>query len=115
MTWAKDHAALREAPAVITESPYERQLDSFADDVICYTKQSAYGHWNAWLDVAPADDWPSTPDFLTGAENGIEAIRLCARKIREDQRGIGKYAPHDLDLYSLRRWWTLKERFIANG
>lgn len=89
---------------------WERDLDSFADDII--TKASKAETWEGWyasLDHGPTR-WSGDPDFATAASTRDEAVRLCAKKIRDDQRGIGRFAPHRLDLFNLRKHWATKEQ-----
>lgn len=95
---------------------YERTLDSFADSIITrvHRNESRTG-WYACLDVGP-ESYVSDPDFSTYAATRKEAIRLCAEAIRQDAKGIGKYAPHsllvpgDYDLhFRLMKHWAKKE------
>jgi hypothetical protein len=91
---------------------WERDLDSFSDEIITRTlppnPNDPSSCWYAVLDIGP-ERWPSDPDFSTGAATREEAVAKCARKIRDDQLGIGKFAPHKLDLWRLRKHWASKE------
>lgn len=89
---------------------YERTLDSFSDAVITSARQGNDSTlWYAVLDWG-ARSYPSDADFSTCASTREEAVALCAAKIRDDQKGIGKYAPHDLDMWRLCEHWVSKER-----
>lgn len=93
----------------------QRTLDSFADHIITRASRGKdSGLWYAVLDV-PLPGYVADPDFSTCCRTKAEAVAACAKKIREDAKGIGKYAPHDLvtpsyDLhYRLMPHWEAKE------
>lgn len=94
---------------------YKRTLDSFADEIITSAIRSGDGRrWYAVIDVGPKR-WVSDPDFSRCGATRQEAQRQCAQAIRNDARGIGKYAPHSLlrdgyDLhFRLMKHWAEKE------
>ncbi len=95
---------------------YERTLDSFSDEVITRTlppSKDPHSVWYAVLDVGPSRD-VGDPDFATGAKTRTEAVARAAKIIRDDARGIGKYAPHAIltgyDLkWRLMKHWADKE------
>ena len=91
---------------------WERPLDSFADDIIVSARQADWGGWYAVLDWGGSDG-PGDPDFSCAAGTKEDAISRCATSIRRDQMGFGKYAPHDLDMWRLRKYWAEKERMRA--
>jgi hypothetical protein len=101
---------------------YKRTLDSFADDVITRQRPRADGGWHAVLDTGVTRQ-VSDPDFSPSGYGATreEAARRCARAIRDDASGIGKFAPHSVleDGYDLRwrlmRHWDKKERMAAVG
>lgn len=101
---------------------YDRTLDSFADDIITHQSRRKDGSWHAALDCS-FRNWVSDPDFGSAGygKTKEDAARNCARAIRDDAKGIGKYAPHSLlvssyDLhYRLMRHWERKERFQRVG
>lgn len=90
----------------------DRSLDSFSDETItrCRPHDHGGGLWVASLDYGPHDPGMTGPDFARTAVGREQAVRLCAVAIRDDQHGIGKYAPRNLDLWYLMRYWTEKER-----
>lgn len=94
--------------------PYrQRTLESFADDVITTSHRGESGrYWYAKLDVGPQKQ-VSDPDFSQCAESEEEARAKCARTIRDDARGIGKYAPHSILVDGLQsrllKHWVQKE------
>lgn len=102
------------------ETPfYERTLDSFADEIItkiaCKTSAGVY---YAVLDVPDGSNIGA--DFSTGRSKAEDATAACARKIRDDHRGIGKFAPHSClqgyDLkFRLMKHWSEKERYEQHG
>jgi hypothetical protein len=96
---------------------HERTLDSFSDETItrAWPSKETENLWYAVLDVGPMRN-VSDPDFSTAAKTREEAIAKAARKIRDDARGIGKYAPHAIlrpgsyDLrWRLMKHWADKE------
>lgn len=101
---------------------YERTLGSFADEIITRQRQLKDGNWHAVLDCG-FRSYVSDPDFsIHGyAATRADAARKCAAAIRNDARGIGKYAPHSLlrDGYDLKfrlmPHWDRKERLAAAG
>jgi len=101
---------------------YERNLDSYADHIICHVRQDREGHWRASLDCGLTLD-PSDPDFASHGYGASmeQAAQRCADVIRADAMGIGKFAPHRVltpgyDLKSkLMRHWAKKERFESFG
>jgi hypothetical protein len=104
----------KEAPKEIPD--YERNLDSWTNEIITRTFQSRdKSYWYAVLDMADMNPYYN-PDFLTCTNKEEDVIRLCAVKIRLDALGIGKYAPRDLlkDGYylhfKLNPHWEEKEK-----
>jgi hypothetical protein len=97
----------------VTAPFWERPLSDFSDDTITKVRQVSHGGWYASLDAGPEERWASTPDFATCAATPEEAVRRCAETIRNDQIGIGKYAPHSIlsgyGLFLLRKHWARKE------
>ena len=93
---------------------YERSLDSFADDVITSVRPGRNGLWYAVLDVGP-NHYPGDPDFSTCCDSNARAIAECAKKIRNDAKGVGKYAPHSILVtpydfhFRLAKHWASKE------
>jgi hypothetical protein len=74
---------------------YKRTLASFDDQIITRTSKAKDGKgWYASLDNG-GTYW-NDPDFTSYAVIETDAVALCAKVIREDARGIGKYAPHSL-------------------
>ena len=99
----------------MTRPPFwERPLDSFEDRILTCVRMTEPGVWYASLDK-PSDRRLSV-DFATGARSADEAVQLCAQKIRDDVRGVGKFAPHldNLDLFYLRRYWSAKEALATD-
>lgn len=99
---------------------YERSLDSFSDETITHVHPSDSGVlWYATLDASPQARWPGSPDFSRCAGSREAAIEACARAIRDDAQGIGKYAPHTIltgyGLFQLRRHWEKKEIVAASS
>jgi len=88
---------------------YNRKLDSWESEIItraCRGKSC----WYAGLDTR--GDRYSSIDFATGADTRQDAVRMCALKIRLDQLGIGKYAPHKIKFEMQWEWgkeWAKKE------
>lgn len=101
---------------------YERDLASFADDIITRQTRNSDGSWHAVLDCGLIPHL-SDPDFSPYgyAATKEEAARRSAHAIRQDAKGIGKYAPHSVlvpgyDLsFRLMRHWDKKERFQRLG
>ncbi len=50
------------------------------------------GLWYAVIRLEP--NYPGEADFSTAARKERDAVRIAAAKIRDDLRGIGRYAPH---------------------
>jgi hypothetical protein len=101
---------------------YERDLASFADDIITRQARRSDGGWHAVLDCGIVSQ-VSDPDFSTHGYGSTrdEAASRCAHAIRQDALGIGKYAPHSVlkpgyDLsFRLMKHWDKKERFRSLG
>lgn len=99
-------------PMTSTKPFYERTIADFSDEIItkAFLAQDGKG-WYASLDVGPYHQ-VSDPDFTSYSQNREDAIAACANWFRNDQNGIGKYAPH-FDNYDrhfrLQRWWHEKE------
>lgn len=106
----------------MTQTPfYERDLESYADDIITRTRPSGDGRgWYARLDCG-IREWVSDPDFVGYGKTRAAAITDSAQRIRNDARGIGKFAPRDVlkpgyDLhFRLMRHWVRKEWMKAHG
>ena len=96
---------------------YDRRLDSFADEIITKVRRGQNGMFYATLDTGPPEPWNlSAPDFAPDGcrETMEEAIRDCARAIRADDRGVGKFAPHACFRgytfrFQLAKYWAEKE------
>lgn len=77
---------------------YQRDLSDFPDEVIVHVRQSTderFPHlWYATLERPNDIHGRGMPDFVTCAPGREEAIAKCAKVIRDDAKGIGKYAPH---------------------
>jgi hypothetical protein len=87
---------------------YERTLGSFTDEIITSVRQGNDNQlWYAVLDVGPVS-YPSDPDFSTCATTREAAVARCARKIRDDAIGLGKYAPHDILTGYALHWRLMK-------
>ena len=92
---------------------YERDLDSFDDEIITAVRCGENGLWYATLDVG-SKSYVSDPDFSTCSQTREEAISACARRIRSNAKGIGS-VPHGLlvpgyDLhFRLMKHWNSKE------
>jgi hypothetical protein len=107
----------------MTQLPYyDRPLDSYADHIICHVRQNREGYWRAVLDCGITSS-VSDPDFATHGYGATaeEAAERCASAIRQNARGIGKFAPapvlrdgYDLK-FRLMRHWEKKERFETFG
>lgn len=101
---------------------YERNLDSYADHIICFVRQNREGHWRAVLDCGLTSD-PADPDFASHGygRSMEEAAKRCADVVRADALGIGKFAPHSVLVpgyelhFKLMRHWAKKERFEELG
>lgn len=101
---------------------HERTLDSFADDIIVRVQPSGDGNrWHAALDVG-LWRFNGDPGFTTTDPDRDDAVGRCARAIRDDAMGIGKYAPHTLlspkgyDFrFRLCRHWATKEHLRNLG
>jgi len=101
---------------------YDRDLSSFADDIITWQTRNGDGTWHAVLDCGMIRHL-SDPDFSPHGYGSTreEAARKSAHAIRLDAKGIGKYAPHSVlvpgyDLsFRLMRHWDKKERFQRLG
>lgn len=101
---------------------HKRTLDSFADHIITKARPRKDGAWHAVFDCSFVI-WVSDPDFATygHAKDAAEAHARCAKGIRDNAKGIGKFAPHSIfkDSYDLHwrlmKHWSLKERFEAVG
>ena len=89
---------------------YERSLEDFPDEVIVKVRESKdRSLWYASMNTPPRNY--SFPDFATAGATREEAIARCAKVMRDDARGIGKYAPHSCfrgyDLHwILCPWWA---------
>jgi len=95
-----------------TKTPYwDRELDSWENRAITRTSKSdSSGLWYASLDSRGYKYCGL--DFSTCCQTKEDAIRLCALKLRLDNLGIGKYAPHDdlgKSLYYHSTYWIKKE------
>jgi hypothetical protein len=76
-----------------TKPYYTRSLDDFPDDVIARARQGERG-WYAVLNSPNNIHGRSMPDFSSFGDTREEAIARCAKVMRDDDKGIGKYAPH---------------------
>lgn len=74
------------------------EVGSLPDAALVITRQSEDGR--RWYASLRGRRWPSDADFATCRETREETIAACASKIRDDMRGVGKFAPH-FDAYSL--------------
>ncbi len=70
---------------------YQRPLNSWENEIITRARKGEHC-WYASLDTRGAKH--CNTDFVTGAGTRQDAIRFCALKIRVDNLGIGKFAPH---------------------
>lgn len=101
-------------PEVETTPFYERTLDSFANNIIVRTIRTKEGLYYGVLNKPSVTH--ITEDFATCRETEAKAIADCAKKIRNDHLGIGKYAPHAClrDGYTLRfelmKYWAEQEK-----
>lgn len=101
---------------------YKRTLDSFADHIITKAHPRNDGGWHAVLDCS-FKTYVSDPDFATHGygKDVAEAHARGAKGIRNDAKGIGKFAPHSIlkdgyDLHwRLMKHWDRKERLEAAG
>lgn len=74
---------------------YQRSLDDFPDDIIVRVRYiESTKLWYAVLNTPNTRAGRAMPDFAGCAKTQEVAIRNCARAIRDDAKGIGKYAPH---------------------
>ncbi|MFO1027771.1 MAG: hypothetical protein U1E70_21550 [Acetobacteraceae bacterium] len=99
----------------------ERTLDSFADEIIVRAEPAADGRWRAVLDVG-LWRFNGDPEFASTDTSREAAVARCAQTIRDDARGIGRYAPHTLlspkgyDFrFRLCRHWVTKEHLRDLG
>jgi hypothetical protein len=104
-----------EVKAEVEATPfYDRTLDSFADDIIVRTICTKKGLYYGVLNKPPVTY--IAEDFATYRSTEAQAIADCAKKIRNDHLGIGKYAPHPClrDGYTLRfelmKYWAEQEQ-----
>lgn len=125
----REPAPLPEPPLYVSDEPkerpgrdlpfYKRTLDSYDDATITRVSPSGKGYYAA-LDWGEKS-YPGDPDFATYGRTREEAIALAAKSIREDARGIGKFAPHSClvpghDLhFRLMKHWADKEAKAASG
>lgn len=90
-------------------------VDALPDHALVeHRKAGTWAGWYAWVSLNLRA--MSDPDFSTGAQTREDAVRLCAAKIREDLRCIGKYAPHwgHYDLrYRIVPHWQRRVMFEA--
>ena len=89
---------------------YDRHLDSWENEIITRCSRGKAGHWYAVLDTRC--DSHCSLDFATCCGSRKDAIRMCSLKIRLDQLGIGRYAPHRIDFDMKWEWaklWAKKE------
>jgi len=84
---------------------YERTLDSWESDVFTRISSGKGDTWYAVLDTRSEDDHYTSLDFATCCETKEDATRMCALKIRVDQLGIGKYAPHKI-VFDMQWEWA---------
>ena len=98
---------------------WEKGLDDYPDDIIVRARQSGNG-WYAVLDSGFGSG-VGDPDFSTYGGTREQAVANCARTVRNDAKGIGKFAPHSILVqpYSLHfqlcKHWELKQRAVAAG
>lgn len=88
---------------------------AFPDEVITQVRQGTNKLWYATLDDGPYHN-PGDPDFVGCGDTKEEAVARCAKNIRNDIAGVGKYAPHlQLTGYYLTRlvqYWTAKQKGV---
>ena len=75
-------------------------IEQVPDHILTRAERASSGLWYAVLNLPPGSF--SWLDFSTCADTEDAARAQCATKIRDDARGIGKFAPHaELTGYSL--------------
>ncbi len=101
----------RRLELIKTKQPhYDRVLDSWENEVITRSTSGKGDYWYAVIDTR--GDKHCTIDFATCCGTRQDAIRMCALKIRLDQLGIGKFAPHKIGFEMRWEWaklWAKKD------
>ena len=91
---------------------------TFPNEIITKVRQGTNKLWYATLDDGPYHN-VGDADFVGCGDTKEQAVARCAKNIRDDIAGVGKYAPHpNVSGYYLTRlvqYWETKKKGVPHA